>query len=49
MKYVEAASLFTFLFFDLDPDEVSNRVKERLPSSVRRPLSSIQKLLGAKV
>ena len=28
MKYVEAASLFTFLFFDLDPEEMTSQVKE---------------------
>ncbi len=45
MKYVEAASLFTFLFFDLDPDEVTQTVKEKLPSTIRKPLSGLKRLL----
>ena len=45
MKYVEAASLFTFLFFDLDPDDVTQQVKEKLPTSIRKPLSNLKRLL----
>ena len=35
----------TFLFFDLDPDEVTQQVKEKLPTSIRKPLSNLKRLL----
>jgi radical SAM superfamily enzyme YgiQ (UPF0313 family) len=45
MKYAEAASLFTFLFFDVDPEEVGNKVKKKIPTSIRRPISNLKRLM----